>query len=212
MLNSKAFDLLGPRFVRRGWVFFAPYRRGQGLSASAGPYVGDQIAAAIETGGVSAGSAVMARLLETDHLSDQLAALAWLRKASFVSPTRIATAGNSFGGIEAILGVERERYCAAIAASAGAQSWATSPKLRALLTRAARNSLAPVFLFQAENDFDISANRVLAAAMRDAGVQVQVKLYPAFGSTAREGHSFAWRGSAIWFEDAIRFLERHCAP
>src|ERR1700682_5771589 len=38
MLSSEAFDALGPVFVGRGWVFFAPYRRGQGLSASAGPY------------------------------------------------------------------------------------------------------------------------------------------------------------------------------
>ena len=46
MLNTQAFDALGPLFASRGWVFFAPYRRGQGLSASAGPYIGDQIAAA----------------------------------------------------------------------------------------------------------------------------------------------------------------------
>src|SRR5262245_38592194 len=43
MLNSQAFEAIGPLFAARGWVFFAPYRRGQGLSASAGPYIGDQI-------------------------------------------------------------------------------------------------------------------------------------------------------------------------
>ena len=35
-------------------------------------------------------------------------------------------------------------------------------------------------------------------------------MYPAFGSSARDGHSFAYRGSAIWFEDVLQFLERHC--
>src|SRR4051794_32604821 len=44
MLNNQAFDALGPLFAGRGWVFFAPYRRGQGLSASAGRYIGDEIA------------------------------------------------------------------------------------------------------------------------------------------------------------------------
>jgi poly(3-hydroxybutyrate) depolymerase len=44
MLNNQAFEALGPLFASRGWVFFAPYRRGQGLSASAGNYIGDQIA------------------------------------------------------------------------------------------------------------------------------------------------------------------------
>jgi hypothetical protein len=77
MVSQEAFDALGPVFVRHGWVFFGPYRRGQGLSA--GPFIGDQINAAVKHGGVREGAAVMVRLLETDHLDDQLAALAWLR-------------------------------------------------------------------------------------------------------------------------------------
>src|SRR5438128_7256493 len=100
MMSKQAFDALGPAFASHGWVFFGPYRRGQGLSASAGPYIGDQIAAAEKDGGTSAGAAAMVRLLETDHLNDQLAALAWLRTQSFVRSDRIAVAGNSFGGIE----------------------------------------------------------------------------------------------------------------
>src|SRR5262249_10557891 len=43
MANRQAFEKLGPMFVQHGWAFFAPYRRGQGLSASAGPYVMDVI-------------------------------------------------------------------------------------------------------------------------------------------------------------------------
>src|SRR5580700_7152042 len=46
MLSKEAFEALGPVFTSRGWVFFGPYRRGQGLSASAGPYIEDQIDAA----------------------------------------------------------------------------------------------------------------------------------------------------------------------
>src|SRR5580692_5871142 len=100
MISKTGFDALGPVFARHGWVFFGPYRRGQGLSASAGPYIGDEIAEAKKKGGMTAGAATMVRLLETDHLNDQLAALAWLRTQSFVSRDRIAVAGNSFGGIE----------------------------------------------------------------------------------------------------------------
>jgi dipeptidyl aminopeptidase/acylaminoacyl peptidase len=107
MMSKAAFAALGPVFASHGWVFFGPYRRGQGLSASAGPYIGDQIAAAEKAGGVSAAAATMVRLLERDHLDDQFAALAWLRKQSFVQRNRIAVAGNSFGGIETVLGVER---------------------------------------------------------------------------------------------------------
>jgi hypothetical protein len=82
-------------------------------------------------------------LPETDHLADQLAALAWLRKQTFVEPKRIALVGNSFGGIEAVLGAERESYCAAIDASGGAQNWAQAPELRVQMTRAVQNSRAP---------------------------------------------------------------------
>src|SRR5712691_174671 len=65
MLSSEAFDALGPVFVGRGLVFFAPYRRGQGLSASAGPYISDEINVALKSGGIRAGAATMVRLLET---------------------------------------------------------------------------------------------------------------------------------------------------
>src|SRR5215475_3796067 len=44
MLNTQAFDAIGPVITARGWAFFAPYRRGQGLSRDAGPYIGDEMA------------------------------------------------------------------------------------------------------------------------------------------------------------------------
>src|SRR6202040_506523 len=84
MMSEQAFAALGPVFASHGWVFFGPYRRGQGLSSSAGPYIGDQIAAAEKDGGVSAGASTLVRVLENDHLNDQLAALAGLRKQGFV--------------------------------------------------------------------------------------------------------------------------------
>jgi carboxymethylenebutenolidase len=210
MLSKDAFDVLGPLFANHGWVFFAPWRRGQGLSASAGPYIGDEIAAATKKGGNAAGAATMIRLLETDHLNDQLAALAWLRKQTFVQPGRIAVAGNSFGGIQAVLGAEREQYCAAIDASGGAQSWAQSAELRELMTRAVRNSLAPIFFFQAQNDYDLSPSRVLSATMKEAGKPYEMKIYPPFGDSAQAGHSFAYLGSSIWATDVFRFVDQHC--
>ena len=211
MLSKQAFEALGPVFARRGWVFFGPYRRGQGLSAAAGPFIGDEIAAAQKKGGVSAGAAVMVRLLETDHLNDQLAALAWLRKQGFVQPNRIAVAGTSFGGIEAVLGAERASYCAAIDFAGGAQAWAESPELQSLMTRAVRNSKAPIFFFQAANDDDLSPSKTLSAAMKDAGKPYQLKIYPSYGDSVQDGHTFGYFGSAVWADDVFRFLSQHCA-
>ena len=210
MLSKEAFDALGPVFASNGWVFFGPYRRGQGLSASAGKYIGDEITAATKTGGVAGGAATMVHLLETDHLNDQLAASGWLRTQKFVKPDRIAVAGNSFGGIEAVLGAERGSYCAAIDSAGGAQSWAQAPELQSLMIRSVRHSRAPIFFFQAENDYDLSPSRVLSDAMREAGKEFELKIYPSFGKSVQDGHTFGYFGSSVWADDVFRFLNKHC--
>src|SRR4029077_15010293 len=44
LMSEQSFAALGPVFASHGWVFLGPYRRGQGLSASAGPYICDPVA------------------------------------------------------------------------------------------------------------------------------------------------------------------------
>ena len=180
------------------------------MSASAGPYIGDQIAAAEKKGGISAGAAVMVRLLETDHLNDQLSALAWLRRQDFVQSNLIAVAGNSFGGIETVLGAERGNYCAAVASAAGAQSWARAPELRTLMSRSVRNATVPIFFFQAANDYDLSPSRTLSTVMKDAGRTYKVKIFPSYGNSPGDGHTFGYFGAAVWADDVFQFLNQHC--
>jgi carboxymethylenebutenolidase len=210
MLSKDAFDALGPFFASRGWVFFGPYRRGQGLSASAGPYIGDQIAEAKKSGGFAAAVATMVRLLETDHLQDQLAALTWLRKQSYVRSDEIAVAGTSFGGVETVLGAEHGGYCAAIDSAGGAQSWSQAPQLQEVMLRAVRNSKTPIFFFQAENDYDLAPSKVLSAAMKAVGGTYKLEIYPAYGGSPDDGHTFGYFGSSIWGEDVIKFMHEHC--
>jgi len=259
MLSNAAFEAIGPVFAQRGWIFFAPYRRGQGLSAAAGPFIGDEIASARKRGsigalplvtsvlvlllalvlsmvrkkrrwvrgtwialsvivgvagvyfnGTRAGAETMVHLLETDHLNDQVAAFDWLRQQDFVQSNRIAVAGNSFGGIEAVLGAERLNYCAAIDAAGGAESWRLASLLKTRMTVAVQNSKAPIFFFQAENDYSLGPSRTLSAAMKDAGKISKVKIYPAFGRSASDGHSFTWLGISVWGDDVFRFLDEYC--
>ena len=210
LVNNQAFDTIAPAFVERGWVFFAPYRRGQGLSAGAGPYIMDEISSARGRGGAAAAAETMTRLLATDHLDDQVAALDWLRTQSFVRSKAMATMGNSFGGIEAVLGAEQGGYCAAVDAAGGAESWAEAPQLRALMTRAVTNATSPILFFQAANDFSIEPSRSLFAARRSAGKPAEIRIYPGFGRSAKSGHSFPYRGVEVWRDDVIAFLERHC--
>jgi carboxymethylenebutenolidase len=152
----------------------------------------------------------MVRLLETDHLDDQLAALAWLKKAPFVDGNRVAAAGNSFGGIETALGAEHGPYCAAVDSAGAAQTWADSPQVQTLMIRAVRNARIPIFFFQAENDWDLSPSRVLGAAMQAAGKSYKLKIYPAFGASKQDGHTFGYFGASVWGDDVFKFLAEHC--
>ena len=210
MLNSQASAALGPLFANHGFVFFMPYRRGQGLSATAGVYIGDEISSAIAHGGIAEGERTMTRLLSGEHFQDQLGALRWLKSQPYVLTEQVAVAGNSFGGVESVLGAETGSYCAAVDASGGAESWAQSPSLRALMIQSVRASKSPIFFFQASNDFDTSPTTELAAEMRTVGKRAQSKIYPAYGHSAREGHRFAYAGSDVWFADVLAFVKTYC--
>jgi carboxymethylenebutenolidase len=209
--SSAASDALGPIFASHGWVFFMPSRRGQGLSSAAGPYISDTIRDAGKKGGLEVAASTMVRLLKTEHLDDQLAALAWLRKQEYVRPMQIAAAGNSFGGIETLLGAERGQYCAGVDVSGGAESWKRAPALQQLMISAVRNIHVPIFFLQPQNDFDLSPSKVLSATMKDSHEPFQLKIYPPFGASREEGHSFAYRGASVWAPDALEFLLRSCA-
>jgi dienelactone hydrolase len=210
MLNNQAFELLAPFFVAHGWAFFAPYRRGQGLSADAGPYILDEIAAARARGGGAAASATLVRLMSTEQLQDQMAGLAWLQGQPFVKKTQIAAMGNSFGGIQTVLGAAQGGYCAAVDAAGGAESWEPSPDLRKLMVQAARQSKAPLFFLQAQNDYSLAPSRTLFDATHAADPRNEIHIYPAFGSSPGAGHSFAWRGVQVWGDDVLGFLDKYC--
>src|SRR6185436_16303598 len=91
---TEAFDRVAPTFTSAGWVFFGPFRRGQGASRSAGPYIGDELERAGRSGGVRAKAARAVSLLTREHLDDQLAAYAWLKDQPNIVGKRIAVAGN----------------------------------------------------------------------------------------------------------------------
>lgn len=197
-----AVDRVAPFFVTRGYVFFVPHRRGQGRSP--GPYIMDQLRAA----GATPDRSLALVMLHEAQLDDQLAALAYLKSQPFVDQRRLAVMGFSFGGIQTMLAVERGAgYRVAVNCSGAAETWRTSPDLRQRLIRAARHAAMPVFFLQAENDYDLTPNRVLSAEVRASGKPVESKVYPAFGTGAQDGHGFCVRGATIWGPDVVKFIE-----
>jgi dienelactone hydrolase len=148
--------------------------------------------------------------LHETHLEDQLAALRYLQTLPYIDKSRIAVMGFSFGGIQTMLAVERgPGYRVAVNCSGAAETWRDSSALRSRLIAAASKATMPVLFLQAENDYDLTPNRVLSEEVRKAGKPVEAKVYPAFGSGPREGHSFCVRGTETWGPDVLRFIETH---
>src|SRR5260370_34909004 len=74
------------------------------------------------------------------------------------------------------------------------------------LTRAVRNAKAPIFFFPAANDFDLSPSKTLSAEMNEVTKTYKLKIYPPYGDSPRDGHSFACFGPDGWAEDLFGFL------
>src|SRR5687767_1181512 len=85
------FDAIASIFVPAGYVVFAPERRGHGESE--GEYVVDRVKAVLKMQGKDQADRQTVRLLESEQLEDQLAALAYLKDFPFVDSQRIFVAG-----------------------------------------------------------------------------------------------------------------------
>jgi carboxymethylenebutenolidase len=212
LISNEAFDAIAPFFTNKGWVFFAPYRRGQGLSSDAGTFIGTQIGDAMKRGTAVAGKRLV-HLLSGVQLDDQLAGTRWLEAQSFVLRTQVAVMGNSYGGIETVYGASHHGYCAAVDLTGAAMAWDQLPALRDSLTDAVRHAKAPLLFIQAENDYSTEPSKVLFAAAQAAHRESEIHIFPAFqgaGDGGMQGHSFAWLGASKWFPAAFKFVSKHC--
>ena len=171
-----AIDGVAPCFVSKEFVFFVPHRRGQGQSP--GPYIRQETNRAQSRG--ERGQLLVD--LHEAQFEDQLTGLEYLKNLSIVDKNRVVVIGNSFGGIQTMLAVERgPGYRVAVDSSGAAETWSSFSSLRSRLTEAARKAKMPVFFLQAENDCNLTPNRVLSEEVRKAGQPVEAKVYPAFG-------------------------------
>ena len=203
-------DILGPLFARHGYVFLVPFRRGQGLSADQGISSTDSLLRERATRGADAENRLQVRLLETDQLDDALAALALLRTLPEVDARRVAVVGHSYGGSLTLLLAERDSSLRAAVDFAGASnSWGRSPQLRARLLAAVRRTQVPTFFIHAANDYSVAPARAMAAEMARLRKSHRVKIYPRFGRTPDEGHSFVYLAASTWEAEVFAFLSDH---
>lgn len=191
---------IGNYFASHGYVMFVPHRRGQGRSP--GGYIMDQLKGA----GTMRGQLLVR--LHDQQQDDVAAALLFLRSLPYVDGGNIAVTGCSFGGVQTLLTAEKDLGLrAAIPFAAAAMTWRESTEIQARLITAVKQAKVPVFLIQAENDYDLSPTRELSRAMEQAGKAYKAKIYPPYGETNADGHGgFCGQGVSVWGDDVLAFI------
>jgi carboxymethylenebutenolidase len=207
---TKAAEKLAPLFLKHGYAFLYVFRRGQGLSADQGPFMQEILRQEEAAKGKEARQHLQFMLATTDHLDDVLAALAFLKGAPAIDARRIAIVGHSFGGQLTLLAAERDNTIrAAVTFAAAADSWERSPELRERLRGAADKATAPIMLIQAANDYSTAPSQELANELERLHRAHLLKIYPAVGQTADDGHNFLYLAIPQWEHNVFGFLDEH---
>ena len=208
LLTPEQAAALGTVFAKHGYVFLFLFRRGVGLSADQGPPEGELMNQAFSREGSRGRNRTQLKLLDGESMVEADAGLGFLKSKPYIDHGRIAIAGHSFGGSLSLLLAAREPVIRAVVLFAStARSWDRSPDLRARLLTAARTMGAPVLFIHAANDYSTAPGTVLAAERQKLGLPQRLRIYPAFGSTASEGHNFLYSTTGTWESDVFAFLD-----
>jgi hypothetical protein len=218
--NSRRQVYLAKFFTDHGFLFFQPLREGvesdDGVQ-SPGKNVRERQEAIFDAhpgwkDDPQKKPAVQREVMELHQYvhKDVQAALRWIRAQPFVKRDEVVVTGVSFGGIQAALTGPDCLARAIIPFAPAAMSWVVmSPPLEQMLTHAIQETRQPVFLIQAENDFDLAPSHVLGPLVKAKGPENRARIYPKFGCTHMHGHgAFAIlpSGINIWGDEVLAFI------
>ena len=210
MQITVAAEILAPFFIKHGYAFLYPFRRGHGPSSDQAPFMQDVLRREEEAKGKEARQHLQFVLLTTDQLDDVMAALAFLKTVPGIDAHRIALAGHSFGGQLTLLAAERDAATrAAVTFAAAAGSWDHSTELRESLAGAARRTHASIMLTHAENDYDTAPGHALADELERLHKPHVLKIYPRVGLNSDDGHNMVYENIPAWEKDVFEFLDQH---
>ena len=204
----EAAQAIGPVFAQHGYVFLFPFRRGEGPSADQGNFIGDLLESEENTRGSAAKRHLQLILLNTDHMDDSLASLAFLKGHPQVDVHRIAIIGHSFGGQLTLMEAARDHTVRAVVTfGAAAASWEGSEEVRTSLLEAADRIGAPVLLIHSANDYSVAPGRALASEFVRLSKPCALKIYPPIGKSSSDGHNFLYTNVQLWDSDVFQFLK-----
>ena len=207
--KTSQVKILGELFARHGYLFFALFRRGEGLSLDQGIQITQLLERERTAKGSEAADQLQVRLLEGRELTDALAGLAKLKSISTVDSNRIGVVGHSFGGSLSLLLASRDTTLKGAVNFAGAAgSWKLLHLQRVLIDAVERLNTAVFFAFAA-NDYSVDPGNILNAKMAAKRKIHQLKIFPSFGKSADEGHNIIYDAIDQWESDVFAFLDKY---
>ena len=203
-------SILGQVFAKRGYIFFAFFRRGEGLSFEKGIHIGELLDKEMETKGIESANRLQVQLLVTRELDDAVRAMTVLKTIPGVDASRVGVVGHSFGGSLALLFAARDSAIkATVDFAGGAGSWDNNSLLRNKLIAAVNQLTCPVLFVFASNDYSVEPGRVLDAELEREGKIHQLYIFPSFGKTAAEGHNIIYTAVEKWSPVVFPFLDQY---
>jgi len=215
--NPSSGKKIAQFWLDHGFVLFLPIRSGHGDNP--GSYIGDQEQALKSMGKKGPGRAKERIALHEKANEDVVASLKWLKQQPFVDTKRIVVAGGSYGGIQTVLTAEsdaREKLgirCF-VAMSPAAMSWGQGMVWGPRLTQAIKNSKAPIFLLQAQNDYNLGPSEVLGPVVDAKGAPSEHKVFPPHNDPTKhpqdprqQGHGLFFGDPSAWGSDVLAYLK-----
>ena len=208
-LNPDSSQILATYWVKHGFIFFKPIRRGQG--GNPGEYI---INEEKQIRRLRAMEQIIFRriyALNKKANGDAIAALQWIKKQPYVDTNNIVVAGYGYGGTQVLLTAKKDGN-----SSLGIKCFfAMSPALRGWysmwgdsLAPSVERAKRPIFIWQARSDGNLGPITMLGPVLEKKGFPNRSKTYQDSQPPPESINVlYNYTHPNAWGEDVLKFLK-----